>query len=467
MPVGTIGGLQTEKSVYPDRLRDLVIGILAFMKIFGLNLSSDSEFKITQEDKRWVEENFRWLKEVFGYPNKAHEQIVLSEKFFPYTFNAQQITIDNVVADLCTLLDLQRNSVRCIMMSDIRDMNVPYQIEGKVFECETELRKGDHTLYVANSLVKHPDRLLYCLIYEFIRIRLTESEIEFDAGGDDTGLFIYLAGINYGFGVILAQNLVHTGRSSDGYWEIKWNYGSAMPEQLMAFALATYANMRGETDPPWKNEFKGDFRKMLEGALTYLQANPNDLYDETEVKANDLFDQSCEQFDKNDLEGAIATLQKILFLTNDPHMKADVYNNMGYYYLRTRHYQQGISSFRKALALGPEYGYANDNLGYSLIITGELDEGLQFLKKAQQTGNNDPAYTFRNLALYYQRKKDFMKAEEFFQRSFAQNTPVDLLEYHYGEFLLECGQKDKAKAYFTKSAEKKEKEGEKRLQELT
>jgi Tfp pilus assembly protein PilF len=138
---------------------------------------------------------------------------------------------------------------------------------------------------------------------------------------------------------------------------------------------------------------------------------------------------------------------------------------MGYYYLRMKDYQQGMSNFRKALALGPEYGYANDNLGYALIMTGQLEEGRSYLERAMQTANNDAAYTFRNFALYHQRKKEFDLAEKFFQRAFDQQTPVDLLEYHYGEFLLEQGDAEKAKVFFQKSASKNEEEGISRLRQ--
>lgn len=438
------------------------------MKIFDINTGSGSQqFRITDEDRLWVEENFRWLKSVFGYPNKLEQQILLTPKFFPKTFATETIRIDYAISDLCLLFGIPRHAVDHEILTDLRDYNnIPYQIEGKAFECESELRKGEYRIFVANSLLKHPERLMYSLIYEFIRIRLTESELEFDVGGDDTGLFIYLAGIYYGFGVILAQNLTHTGRSDDGTWEIKWNYFSEMPQPVMAFSLATYANLTGDNDPLWKNEFKGDLKKMLEDAIAYLQANPNDLYDDMEVKANDLFNEANDHFENHRLEAAISALQKILFLTSDDVMKADVYNNMGYYYMRTRDYQQGISNFRKALALGTEYGFANDNLGYALIMTGELEEGKPYLEKALQTGNNDMAYTFRNFALYHQRKKEPGLAEEFFQKAFAQNTPVDLLEYHYAEFLLEQGDHENAKLFFLKSAQKKEEEGIIRLRQL-
>ncbi len=437
------------------------------MKILGIDSNSGSQFKITEEDRLWVEENFRWLKEVFGYPNKMETQILLTSQFFPLTFSAESVEIENVIIDLCALFGIPRALIKLEIYTDLRDYNsVPYEIEDKPFECETELKKGNHKLFVAKSLADHPERLMYSLIYEFIRIRLTESELEFDVEGDDTDLFIYLAGIYYGFGVVLAQNLLNTGRSSDGLWEIKWNYVSEMPQPVMAFSLATYANLTGDNNPIWKNEFKGDFKRMFEDAIAYLQANPNDLYDQNEVRANDLFNEANDYFDNNALEAAVGTLQKILFLTSDDVLKADVYNNMGYYYMREKEYIQGISNFRKALALGPEYGFANDNLGYALIMTGELEEGKRYVEKAMATGNNDVAYSFRNLALYHQRKKEVQLAEQFFQRSFEQKTPVDLLEYHYAEFLLEQGELEKAKAFLVKSADKKEEEGIRRQRQL-
>lgn len=408
------------------------------MKIFDINSASAGDFKITEDDRMWVEENFSWLIKVFGYPNRQEEQVLLTARFFPATLGSDDVSVDHVITDLCKLFSIPREIVAYEIITDLRDYNnIPYEIDGKPFECESELKKGAHKVFVAQSLQRHPERLIYSLIYEFVRIKLTESELEYDVGGDDTGLFVYLAGIYYGFGVMLAQNLLNAGRSSDGMWEIKWNYGSEMPLQVMAFSLATYANLTGNNDPSWKNELKGDFRKMFEEAIAFLKANPNDLYDEKEVQANDLFNLANEHFEKNELDEAISTLQKILFITDDDVMKADVYNNMGYYYLMTKNYQQGISNFRKALALGPEYGFANDNLGYALIMTGELEEGKSYLDKAMATGNNDVAYTYRNFALYYQKKKDYKLAEEWYQRSFDEKSQVDLLDYHYKQFLLE------------------------------
>lgn len=437
------------------------------MKILGVNFSSNHQFKITEGDKAWVEENFKWLMEVYGYPNKMQPQILFTPAFFPLTFSQDVVSPGHVVADLCKLFALEDDVVRFEVVSDHREWRAASpEIHGEVFECETRFLKGNHLIFIAESLVPHREALVFTLIREFIQIRLHESEIEFDVGGDDTSMFIYLAGIYLGFGVILAQSLVHSEDGGSETWEMKWYDGSPMPGFVMAFALATYAHMRGEDDPLWKNEFDPRFRTTFDEAMKFIHEHPNDLYDDVEIKCNELFEEAEQYFETRRLDDAISTLQKILFLTKDDLMKADVYNNMGYYYILMKDYQSGISNFRKALAFGSEYGYANDNLGYSLIMTGELEEGLSFVKKAMETGNNDIAYSYRNLALYYQKKEQPDLAEEFFRKAFAEHTPVDLLDYHYGEFQLEQGNKEKAIEYFIASADKKEEPGLTRVREF-
>lgn len=98
-------------------------------------------------------------------------------------------------------------------------------------------------------------------------------------------------------------------------------------------------------------------------------------------------------------------------------MKADAYNNLGYYSIRIKNYEQSVSYFKNSIQIIPDYGYAYDNLGYALIQLGELEDGKEWLDKAMETENNDVAYTYRNLALYYQAKGDINKAEEYFKKS--------------------------------------------------
>src|SRR5687767_14547622 len=120
------------------------------MKIFGINHGANGHrFVITEDDRLWVEENSRWLKDVFGYPNKMEQQVLLTAKFFPETFATETVSVDHIITDLCTLFGIRRDTVKFEILTDLRDYNnIPYQVVGKAFECEAELRKGAYKIYV-------------------------------------------------------------------------------------------------------------------------------------------------------------------------------------------------------------------------------------------------------------------------------------------------------------------------------
>lgn len=427
------------------------------MKLFGFfHHKNKTHFQLTEADREWVEENFKWLLDIYGYPGKELKPVVMSETFFPATFQASTTEVQPIIDDLALLLHLDAGKIRFELQEDLRDIpGVPYEMESP-FEADTVIAENAYQIFIAKSLLQHPKRLIFSLIYEFIKIRLSEDKLQYDTG-EDTGLFIYLAGVYFGFGVILSQNLVERGLSSDGFWETKWNYVSEMPQEVMAYALASYANLINQDNPDWKQQLPGDLKQQFELATKYLHDRPTPLFTKSELEANNLFDQAEQEYLNNNFDAAISCMQKILFLTNDELLKAEAYNNIGYYQLRRGAYEQSMGNFKKAIALDADYGFAYDNLGYALIRAGRLEEGKQFLDRALETQNNDMAYTHRNLALYYQAVGDADLAEKNFQLAFQQATgPVDLLELHYGEFLIAQGKVDEGNKFLQEAATKGE-----------
>ena len=217
----------------------------------------------------------------------------------------------------------------------------------------------------------------------------------------------------------------------------------------------------------WKYEMPQEHRIQFEGAIAFLNDSPSTVFSKAELDANDLFNQADKEYQNGDFDSAIITLQRILFLTEDEMLKADVYNNIGYYQLRNGDFEKSIQNFRKALQIDSNYGFAYDNLGYSLIQTGNLEEGRQQLEKALKTENNDNAYTYRNLALYHLAKNELDQAESNFKLAFESETvPVDLLELHYANFLINQGDIEKGIEYLEKAVEKGEPEAIKRKNEI-
>ena len=106
------------------------------MKLFGFFKNNQNDtFRITEPDRLWVKDNFRWLIKVLGYPYRESEQILLSENYFPKTFKGDKVLIENIIKDLCALLQIQEEKMSFEVVSDIRDSyGMPSEIEGKPFE---------------------------------------------------------------------------------------------------------------------------------------------------------------------------------------------------------------------------------------------------------------------------------------------------------------------------------------------
>jgi Tfp pilus assembly protein PilF len=438
------------------------------MKLFGFNKKiKKPKFHITEPDRDWVENNFKWLIKVFGYPSRQSEQIIITTKFFPKTFSTNELIVQNLIEDLCNLLVLDSTKIKFEIHEDIRDVyGMPFEMQGKPFEAETEVTENNYKIHIAKSIYKRPSRLIFSLIYEFIKIRLTENKLQFDTG-DDTSLFIFIAGIYFGFGVPLSQNLTDRGRVDDGFWETKWNNVSEMPNEVMAFGLAIYSKLIEEDNPDWKNELTQELRLQFESAIIFLNDFPSTVFSKAELDASDLFNQADMEYQNGDFDSASTTLQKILLLTEDEMLKADVFNNIGYYQLRCGDYEKSIPNFQKALQIDTNYGFAYDNLGYALIQTGQVEEGKQQLEQALKTDNNDNAYTYRNLALYFLARNEIEKAEYNFKLAFKSETvPVDLLELHYANFLINQGKTETGMEYLEKAVEKGEPEAINRMNEI-
>ena len=417
------------------------------------------KFQLDESLRVWVEDNFKWLIQVFGYPSKPFEHYLISEKYFPNTFSSNDLKIENLIIDLSVLLNIESNKIKFEIHKDLRDaIGVPLEIAGKSFETETEIKEDIYIIHIANTIYKRPNRLIFSLIYEFVKIRLIENKLNFD-NGEDTSLFIYLASIYLGFGIPLSQNLIEIGRSEEGNWETKWNYVSEMPPSLMAFSLAFYSKLIDQENPEWKAKLPQQLSLQFDSAIIFLNESPSSLFDKNELEANHYFFNSNQEYQQKNLDAAISKLQKVVQLTNNSYLKADAYNNIGYYQLRKGLINEGIPNFKEAIKLDPNYGFAHDNLAYSLILSKQIEKGKEHLLKASQTDNNDIAYNYRNWAMYYNAIGEISKAKDHFELAFkSAKESVDLLELDYANFLIEQDNLKEGMIYLEKAVEKGEPE---------
>ena len=442
------------------------------MKLFGINinLGEKPKMKIKSADKEWVEGNLQWLAEKIGYP--MTDQVIISEKTFPKTLSQKQIKVENIIMDCCGHLALDSGLFAYQFYNDTRDISdTPYTLDDQPLDCYLAFddQTGKYFIGIANSILKHPKWLVSRLCYELVKAKLIQDKIEYDTA-TDTKLFLYLACVHFGYGMIISQNLTNIGVDSTGGWETKWSYTTGMPEPVIAYALALFATLKKDLQPSWRDLLPTNVKKEFDMSIKYLSDENTQISEakriDNQLNSNQLFELASQQYESGEIKRAIKTLEKAVLSANDNILKAVMHNNIGYYKLRLKEYLSSITDFENALKDDPNNGFANSNLGFALIMLGELEKGKKYLQIAIQTKTNDSGYTCRNIALYFHKKKDFANAEMYFKQAFDMEKEIDLLDFFYGQFLLDKGDKIMALEHIKKSAALLESEGIELLNQL-
>ncbi len=423
-----------------------------------------TSFPITDADKGWVIENLSWLVQIYGRLYPEDKIIVFTPEFFPLSTIGKGDVVENLITDLKWLLGLASANVTFDLQKDIRDFEgLPYEIEGKPFQSGLIAAEAQYHIVLAESLLKHEKALLSSLIYEFTKIRLIHDRYEYDTG-EDADLFLYLAGVYFGFGPLLYEGLVDTGRSSEGNWETKWSFVADLPQEVMAYAIALYLDLTPDKDLGWKNELSGHLESLLDAAIAYQKKKRVSLIMKGELEAEELYDVGLKLFEQFDWEQAIEVFRKTIFLEMSNPLKANIYNSLGYAHMRMGDLEGSLTNFQISVDL-TGHAYAFSNMAYVMILGGRAEAARGLIEMIFEV-NDQVGYAHRNTAMYHQALGYVELAEEHFQKALAIGEPVDLLEFHYSEFLFEQDKKEEGMAYLKKAVDKGEPEAIAQYQSL-
>lgn len=416
------------------------------------------KYKIPDNQKKWVESNFLVLIRACGFPQKNKgEQVLLNQQFFPNTFGAKEVEVENIIKDLIGIFGFEDKIINHEIFYDLRDSsNFPLAIQGKIQETELyNVSDNEYCIYISNSTKEIPNRLIFCLINDFLRIKLLEANIPHDQNKYSEN-FLFLAGIYWGFGVILTQKRIETGKSSTLFWRKKWNFSSSMLEENIIYGFALYQKIFPSLDTSWIKELPKEFGVRMMEASSLIPFSF--ITDVKEAESKYFLRMATIESKKDNFSLAIELLNKVITLSNDHQTISTAYNNLGYLKLKIGFIEESSDLFEKAIEYRSDFGFANDNLGYSLILQNQLDAGFVYLEKAEKTFNNDKGYHYRNLGLYFHKKGELFKAKEYYNRAFDhKKIPIDFLEYHFSELLSELGDEENADKFLKLAADKHEK----------
>ncbi len=424
-------------------------------------MKAGKEFNITDADKQWVEDQFRWMINALGYPQKNQELFLFTSAFFPNTVHSSTLNHRALLQDIIQLFHFAEGKVSCEVETDLRDTpDMPLLSYGGFFETSIEFIETangySYKIYLPNALLKNPKRLILEFILQCVRIELCEGHSSW-ISNDHHYHTLFLIGIYRGWSAILCNTTMLSGSEYINGWQQKIYYKAPIPQTVIAYSMAIFKNLCSGDDGGISAFLTSEMNILYKQACSYFETNSFSFSKDSQITFGRLIKEADFFAKKRNFTAAIGELQKSLFLDITDENRGLALNNIGYYNLWLNEYKKSCKYFLDAIKLHPSFGFAYDNLAFASIQLKNLDDAEHYLLSAMETGNNDPGYSSRNWALFYWAKGDHKKAEQYFLNAFENiKIPIDWLEYYYALFLFEQGNKESANLYLQLAVEKNE-----------
>ena len=398
------------------------------------------DFRTEKSRRNWVETSFLILLKECGFPKNKGEQIIINEQYFPKTFSSKKFELENIFEDLISILDLNSKKITLETSYDLTDSSI-YAIasQGETNEIHVTVpNENEFCFFIANSLKITQKKIIYNLVIEFIRVKLMTNQL-FKDEKNISEHFLYLAGVYFGFGIILFENRYEVGFVRSGFRKTQWHFSSPMLPENILYSFAFCCKLFPNSNFNWIKHLPNEIQKNNVELMRNIESNfrlNNLLKEINSLEINPKISIEKSEIITESLKNTIQSAEEnILFATRK--------NNFGYRKLKEGLVEESIPYFREAIEMRDNFGFANDNLGYALILKGELEEGFKYLNEALKTGTNNKGYSCRNFGLYFHKKGNLEEAKKNYELAYENQTiPIDFLDVHFSELLSDLGEEN-------------------------
>lgn len=129
-----------------------------------------------------------------------------------------------------------------------------------------------------------------------------------------------------------------------------------------------------------------------------------------------------EQAYRRQMQGALDEALSLYTQSIEAFPTAEAYTFRGWTYSFLGDYEQAIEECLCAIEVDPSYGNPYNDIGAYLIEQGKLDEAISWLERATRAQRYDSyCFPYFNLGRIFERKRDFRRAQQCFQRALEAN----------------------------------------------
>jgi hypothetical protein len=229
----------------------------------------------------WITENIGWLRGQFGDAPLSAPVILPTSDYFPPPFSGSDQDIRSVVSKAACYMGAQTD-VNIEFSDDIDHVRALQRMipagmtesAGAAGTYAAGPEGGRPVITIDRSSTSEPVQLVAVIAHELGHVRLL-GEGRLPAGRKDGEPLTDLATVYLGMGIFTANaafdfsRLPPDGNQRTGGWRAqRLGY---MTEQMLGFALAHYAMLRAEPDPPWARYLDTNPRVYMKHGIRYLR----------------------------------------------------------------------------------------------------------------------------------------------------------------------------------------------------
>ncbi|MFJ1702399.1 hypothetical protein [Kitasatospora sp. NPDC088346] len=226
-------------------------------------------------ERAWIEESTAWLLAEFGAGVLLRPPVLPTAEHFPGPFDGSAQRIGELVAGLCgpfgvdpagLLVEVEPHDPRADLMA--AELGLTVRSSGAAGHFRIE--RGRPVIAVDQALAADPVALVATVAHELGHVRLL-AEHRIDPGRTDGEPLTDLLTVVFGFGVLNA-NAAFTRVERDG--RVGHRRLGYLTQEAYGYALACYAQLRGEDRPGWAVHLDTNPRGYLRQGLRFLRRHP-------------------------------------------------------------------------------------------------------------------------------------------------------------------------------------------------
>ncbi|TMM58159.1 hypothetical protein FEE95_01655 [Maribacter algarum] len=236
---------------------------------------------VTSEDQIWVEESLSFLMDSLGDERvRKVKTVEPTKEFFDRDFNSSEADAQFILERCMALMDIEKGKISLEFYSEenryLDDgtlLSSTADIMGKSSGAAGTYQKsgGKSLIRIERSQLKHSESLIATISHELAHEKLLGEHriIQNDEYLTD------LMAIVFGFGIFIANaKFQFQSGMNDGFgWQMQSQ--GYLPEQVSAYAMASLALKKKETNQEYKKYLDSSVEKYFEQGLNYLQSDEN------------------------------------------------------------------------------------------------------------------------------------------------------------------------------------------------